>query len=70
MIANVVILQNVVDMTYILREFSSSGIEFSRKDVEALSPYITRHIKRFGDYTIDLKNIPKAIDTSISIPIK
>lgn len=70
LIANAVILQNVVDMTYILREFSSNGIEVSRNDVEALSPYITRHIKRFGDYTIDLKNIPKAIDTIITIPIK
>lgn len=44
--------------------------EFTKSDVADLSPYLTRHIKRFGDYSIGLTNIPKAIDLSISIPMK
>jgi hypothetical protein len=70
LVANAVILQNVVDMTYILKELSANGVEVTKSDVAALSPYITRHIKRFGDYVIDLENIPKAIDMNISIPMK
>lgn len=30
------------------------GYCFSRQELERLSPYITRHIKRFGDFVIDL----------------
>ena len=70
LVANAVILQNVVDMTSILKELSANGVEFTKSDVAALSPYITRHIKRFGDYVIDLENIPKEIDLGISIPLK
>lgn len=70
LVANAVILQNVVDMTLILKELSANGVEFTKSDVATLSPYITKHIKRFGDYVIDLENIPKAIDMSISIPMK
>jgi len=70
LVANSVILQNVVDITYILKELSANGVEFTKSDVAALSPYITRHIKRFGDYVINLENIPKAIDMTISIPMK
>ena len=54
-------------MTYILKELFANGIEFAKSDVEALNPYLTRHIKRFGDYVIDLNNIPNDIDTSRSI---
>jgi len=41
-----------------------------KEDVATLSPYLTRHIKRFGDYIIDLDNILNDIDMNISIPIK
>lgn len=57
-------------MTYIIKELFANGFDFSKSNVAALSPYITRYIKRFGDYVIDLKNIPKAIDMNISIPMK
>ncbi len=70
LVSNAVILQNVVDMTYILKEFYDNGVEFTKSDVAALSPYLTRHIKRFGDYVINLKNIPNAIDRTVSIPMK
>lgn len=55
-------------MTYILKELLANGVKFTKSDVAILSPYITKHIKRFGDYMIDLDNVPKSIDMSISIP--
>lgn len=70
LVSNAVILQNVVDMTYILKELSANGVELVKSDVAVLSPYLTRHIKRFGDYVIDLENIPNEIDMDVSIPIK
>ena len=27
-----------------------------------LSPYLTEHVKRFGNYVIDLKTVPAPID--------
>ena len=32
-----------------------------------LSPYLTRHIKRFGDYMNDLENIPQPIEGDIPV---
>lgn len=31
-------------------------------DIAALSPYVTSHIKRFGDYLMDLKTIPNTLN--------
>ena len=30
------------------------GIEVTKQDIKNLSPYLTSHIKRFGEYIIDL----------------
>ncbi|AJA46839.1 transposase [Clostridium pasteurianum DSM 525 = ATCC 6013] len=68
LVSNAVILQNVADITYILKQLLANGVKFTKSDVAALSPYITKHIKRFGDYVIDLGNIPESIDMGISIP--
>ena len=38
-----------------------------RNDVAALSPYLTSHIKRFGDYLIDLDAVPQALDEEIAL---
>ncbi|MDP8950708.1 MAG: transposase [Actinomycetota bacterium] len=27
-----------------------------------LSPYLTEHVKRFGDYVVDLETVPAALD--------
>jgi TnpA family transposase len=62
LLANIVIFQNVVDMTGILRSLNQEGYPLTRDDIAALSPYLTGHIKRFGDYWIDLERIPEALD--------
>ena len=37
-----------------IKRLKDEGIEFSRQDIKSLSPYLTSHIKRFGEYIIDL----------------
>ena len=34
-----------------------------------LAPYLTRHLKRYGDFVIDLTSIPFPLDGAISIPL-
>jgi hypothetical protein len=54
-------------MTLILWDLIKEGHEFSREDLVMLSPYLTRHIKRFGDYLIDLENIPQPFEGEIPV---
>lgn len=61
LVANAVIFQNVVDESRILHELMAEGYPVNRDDVSALSPYLTRHVKRFGDYVIDLSVIPQPL---------
>lgn len=67
LVANAFIFHNVVDQTRIIRQLKQEGIEVKREDVATLSPYITSHIKRFGDYIIDSDAIPEPLDTSLQI---
>jgi TnpA family transposase len=69
LVANALILQNVVDTTQILRDLASEGYTLSREAVVALSPYLTRHIKRFGDYVLDLSARPDPLDEELAVPL-
>lgn len=62
LVANAVLFQNVVDLTDILRDLHLSGYLIDREDVAVVSPYITAHVKRFGDYLIDMENVPPSLD--------
>jgi len=67
LVANAVIFHNVVDQTRILRELKQEGFPVNREDVAMLSPYVTSHIKRFGDYIIDADAVPEAIDPTLEL---
>lgn len=69
LVANAVIFQNVIDITLILRDLIKEGQTLFRNDVKALSPYLTKHVKRFGDYILDLENIPQPLEGAMSVPI-
>jgi TnpA family transposase len=58
LVANAVILQNVVDQSRILSELLIEGFSVLREDVATLSPYPTSHLKRFGEYVVDLNTPP------------
>ena len=60
-ITNSVILQNIIDMSDIIHQLTQEGAEIREDDIAFLSPYLTEHIKRFGDYFIDMRRIPAKI---------
>lgn len=69
LIANTVILQNTVDLTYALRDLAAEGHSIKREDVAALSPYWTEHIKRFGDYVLEWDELPPTLEEELPIPV-
>ena len=58
LIANAIMLQNVVDMTDVLHGMTQEGYAVTTDVVATLSPYVREHIKRFGEYVIDLETLP------------
>lgn len=60
-ITNSVILQNIIDMSDVIHQLTQEGVQIREEDIAGLSPYITEHIKRFGDYTIDIHHVPAQI---------
>jgi hypothetical protein len=61
LVANAVMLHNVVDMTSVLRELQHEGICVTPEIVSRLSPYLTEHIKRFGQYFLDMATPPEPL---------
>ena len=61
------IFQNVVDLTEVLLGLKKEGFFWQREDIAALSPYLTSHVKRFGDYLLDLDTIPTALDEKLNL---
>ena len=60
-VTNSVILQNIVDMSDIVHQLTQEGAQIREDDLASLSPYLTEHIKRFGDYHIDMQLTPNKI---------
>ncbi|MBL0717331.1 MAG: Tn3 family transposase, partial [Desulfosarcina sp.] len=58
LVANIVMLHNVVDLTKVLNEMVNEGHEVTPECVQHLSPYMTEHIKRFGQYVLDMNMTP------------
>ncbi len=62
LLASSVILANTADMSAVLRNLAAEGYTIRRDDLAQLSPYLTRHIKRFGDYIVDAEMVPEPLD--------
>lgn len=67
LVANMVILHVVEGMTKILAQLRDEGMGINAEVLAGLSPYRTRHINRFGDYTLDLTRTVPPIDYSSRI---
>ena len=65
LVANAVVLQNVVDQTRALRELRSEGATVDYADLTFLSPYATSKLKRFGDYPTEFVPDPRPEHTSL-----
>jgi hypothetical protein len=58
LVANAVMLHNVADLTQALSGMFNEGLRVTRDLVSRLSPYMREHIRRFGQYTLDMKEMP------------
>ncbi len=65
LLADSVVLQNAADMTHALRLLAEEGYPLRREEVAQLSPYVTEHVKRFGDYVVDLETVPAPLDAGM-----
>lgn len=69
LVANALIFQNVIDQTRIIQSLKLEGFEVKAEDLKILSPYLTAHIKRFGDYVVDLTDVPPPLDIEYTFSI-
>ncbi len=57
-IANAIMLQNIVDLTNVMNEMTSEGFNVTPELVKSLSPYMREHILRFGKWSLDMEDLP------------
>ena len=67
LIANAAAIQNVIDLTRAVRALQADGHIILRDDLAQLSPYQTRRLKRFGDYTLSL-SAPEPFEPELLMP--
>ena len=58
LIANCIMLQNVIDITDVCHALIEEGYTITEEDLSHMSPYMTEQIKRFGEYILDLARRP------------
>ncbi|WP_326812757.1 transposase [Streptomyces scopuliridis] len=51
LLTNAVIFHNALDIAEIVRRLLEEGWEIGPEDLAHISPYLTEHIKRFGEYS-------------------
>ncbi len=61
LIANCLMLQNVLDMSQALRELIEEGYPVTPEAVRGLSAYVHGHIRRYGDYELEVEDVPPPI---------
>jgi Tn3 transposase DDE domain len=66
LVANAVMLHNMVDMTNVLYARRQDWVCVTPEVVRRLSPYLTEHIKRFGQYVLDMDTGPEPLHRSRS----
>lgn len=61
LVANSIMLSNIVDLTNIINQLIEEGQPVTPNLISKLSPYMRRHIRRFGHYTIDMDDKPQLL---------
>lgn len=70
LVTSAVIFWNVVEITRILNDLAAEGYPVKKEYLPFLKPYLTRQLKRFGDYTIHTELVPGHIDYSLGLSPK
>jgi TnpA family transposase len=53
LIANCVIYQTTLDITTVANQLAAAGHSVDPEDLATISPYLTEHIRRFGEWVLD-----------------
>jgi hypothetical protein len=48
-------------MTDVLHQLAQEGLQITQAMVSRLSPCLTEHIKRFGEYLLDMETVPEPL---------
>jgi TnpA family transposase len=67
LVANCLIFHNLCSLTRLVQTLENRGETVPEDAIAAISPYLTEHINRFGDYTLDLGRIPPQPDYSYTL---
>lgn len=68
LLTNAVIFRNALDISEIVRQLLEEGWEIDPEDLAHISPYLTEHIKRFGEYSRHELGIePDAYDPKLDV---
>jgi TnpA family transposase len=62
LVANCLIFHNLYSLTRLVQTLEERGETVPEDAIAAISPYLTEHINRFGDYTLDLDRKPPQPD--------
>jgi TnpA family transposase len=62
LVSNCLIFYNVFEISRILQDYIQAGNTIEEEILGALSPYLTKHINRFGSYSLDLNRKPPALN--------
>src|SRR5215211_2067053 len=67
LLTSALIFWNVAEMTRVIGDLVEEGYPVQQEDLAFLSPYLTRHIKRFGDYTLHTELTPGPIAYALDL---
>lgn len=67
LLANMVILHNVVGMSRVLKQLQAEGVLINQELLAGLAPYRLEHINRFGDYVLDFRRKVEALGEDFRI---
>ncbi|WP_434597875.1 Tn3 family transposase [Streptomyces sp. A5-4] len=68
LLTNAVIFHNALDIAEIIRQLLEEGWEIDPEDLAHISPYLTEHTNRLGEYsTHELGIQPEAYDPKLDV---
>jgi hypothetical protein len=67
LVANCLVFHNLCSLTRLVQNLEQRGKSVPEDAIAAISPYLTEHINRFGDYTLDLDRKPPQPDYGFTL---
>jgi TnpA family transposase len=67
LVANCLVFHNLCSLTRLVQNLEQRGESVPEDAIAAISPYLTEHINRFGDYTLSLDRKPPQPDYGFTL---